>query len=72
MWTGERFYRPDFLWPDQRLIAEVDGDVHAEQREADSRRRAALAAIGFHVQPFTRRQIVRRPHEIPAALRPFL
>lgn len=72
VWTGERFYRPDFLWPDQRLIAEVDGDVHAEQREADSRRRAALAAIGFHVQPFTRRQIVRRPHEIPAALRPFL
>ena len=72
VWTGERFYRPDFLWRKQMLVAEVDGDVHLGQREADSRRRAELASIGLHVQPFTRLQLIRRPYEIPAALRPFL
>lgn len=72
IWTGERFYRPDFIWPEQRVIVEIDGPIHRAQGEADSRRQANLAALGFQVQRFTRLQLIRRPDEPANALRPFL
>lgn len=72
VWTGERFYRPDFLWAEQKLIAEVDGGVHADQQHADRLREAELAAIGHHVQRFDRLQLIRHQDRIVAALRPFL
>ena len=27
IWVGRRYYRPDFLWEDAKVILEVDGDV---------------------------------------------
>lgn len=72
IWTGERFYRPDFVWFEHKLIAEIDGPVHVEQNDADRLREADLAAIGFHVQRFGRLQIIRHQPRILAALRPFL
>ena len=45
VWTGERFYRPDFRWPDQGVIAEVDGDVHDGQGGGDGRRTAHRQAL---------------------------
>lgn len=73
VWTGERFYKPDFLWPQQKVIVEIDGwEVHRSQREADSRREADLSAMGFHVQRFMKLQLIRHPDEPVRALRPFL
>jgi len=72
VWTGQRFYRPDFLWREQKLIAEIDGGVHADQQHADRLREAELAAIGHHIQRFDRLQLIRHPDRIVAALRPFL
>ncbi len=71
-WTGERFYRPDFVWPEQRLIVEIDGPVHEGQRLADDQRAAELAALGFIVQRYQRLQLIRHPQQIVAAIRPFL
>jgi very-short-patch-repair endonuclease len=72
VWTGERFYRPDFLWRDRMLVVEIDGDVHEGQRQADDRRAARLAALGYTILRFNRLQLIRHQHEVAAALRPFL
>lgn len=72
LWTGERFYRPDFLWRTQKLIVEIDGAVHEGQRQADDRRAAHLAALGYTILRFNRLQLIRHQQEIVAALRPFL
>ena len=72
VWTGERFYRPDFMWPEQMVVVEIDGDVHEGQRHADERRAAQLAALGYTLLRFNRLQLIRHQDEIVAALRPFL
>lgn len=73
VWTGERYYKPDFLWPERKVIVEILGwMVHRGQRSADGRRTADLMALGFHVIEFLDIQLTRRPHEIPLALTPFL
>ena len=72
LWTGERVYRPDFLWRPQRLVVEIDGDVHEGRRNADDGRAAELAALGFTVQRYQRLQLIRHPQQIVDALRPFL
>jgi very-short-patch-repair endonuclease len=72
IWTGVRFYRADFIWPERKLIAEIDGPIHLEQNGADRHREADLAALGYTVQRFSRLQLVRHPHQPVNALRPFL
>lgn len=73
VWTGSRHYKPDFLWPDHGVIVEIDGwGVHKAQREADTRRFAHLAALGYHGQRFTRLMLIRHTREVVAALHPFL
>lgn len=57
-------YEVDFLWPDQRLVVEVDGFAfHADRKafESDRRRDGWLAARGYHVIRVTWRQIVEQP-----------
>jgi very-short-patch-repair endonuclease len=53
-------YRPDFLWPRERLIVETDGRAShgtAYAFEADRRRDADLAAAGYQTLRFTYRQV---------------
>ena len=53
----------DFLWPDQRLIVEVDGFAFHATRSAFERDRArdrAHQAAGYVVLRITWRQLVRR------------
>lgn len=73
VWTGERHYFPDFLWPERKLIVEIMGwHVHRDRQEADTRRKANLSAMGFVVVEFMKLQMIRRPDEVARALRPFL
>ena len=68
-------YEVDFLWGFAKLIAETDGyDGHSgrESFEYDRRRDAQLAAAGYEVVRFTWRQVLYRPDEVIAALRPRL
>jgi very-short-patch-repair endonuclease len=39
----------DFCCPDRRLIVELDGPVHATQRDRDGERDALLRTAGYHV-----------------------
>lgn len=58
--TGTRLAERDFVWPDLRLIAEVDGyDAHTTHRafEADRRTDAELVLEGWIVLRFTWRQV---------------
>lgn len=48
-------YRPDFLWPERRLIVEVDGRSHHARRAAfrhDRRRDRRLALAGYETRRY--------------------
>jgi very-short-patch-repair endonuclease len=61
----------DFLWPEHRLIAELDGyrsHGHRSAFEADRARDVELRLLGYAVVRFTWRQIAARPGEVTTAL----
>jgi very-short-patch-repair endonuclease len=60
-------YVVDFLWPDRRLIVELDGyRAHGGRSafEADRARDAELKLLGYGVVRFTWRQLGSRPSEV--------
>jgi len=64
-------YRPDFLWPEQRVVVETDGrDVHGHPRafKRDRSRDADLAARGYVVVRVTWRQLEDEPLLVVARL----
>lgn len=64
-------YEVDFLWPEQRLVVEIDGfRFHSTRRafEHDHRRDAALRAAGFIVLRFTYDQLRREPLAVVATV----
>ena len=61
----------DFLWREQRLIAEVDGrSVHATQRsfQSDRRRDQRLMLLGWRVVRFTWQQVTFEPAYVAKTL----
>ena len=67
--------RPDFCWPAQRLIVELDGrEDHLTRHafEADRARDVQLTAAGWRVVRFTHRQITRDGRTVGARLRQLL
>jgi very-short-patch-repair endonuclease len=59
------------VWPEHKLVVEVDGYAfHAGRRafERDRRRDAALAALGYTVVRVTWRQLVDAPHAVVARI----
>jgi very-short-patch-repair endonuclease len=61
----------DFLWPEQRLILEVDGYAYHGDRaafERDRRKGMALVAGGYRVIRVTWRQIVEEPFLVVATV----
>jgi very-short-patch-repair endonuclease len=65
----------DFLWPDHRLVVEVDAlSTHTSPRdfERDRRKDAELTLRGFTVVRITRRQIDEGPEAVIAQLAAFL
>ena len=68
-------HRPDMLWPDRRLIVEIDGKrAHSTpaQLAADGRRQERLELLGYRVIRFAAARIVREPERVAAELRPLL
>jgi very-short-patch-repair endonuclease/predicted transcriptional regulator of viral defense system len=64
-------YEADFLWPDARVIVEVDGYAFHSSRtafERDRRRDADLSARGFTVIRVTWRQVVEEPEAVVARI----
>ncbi len=71
--TNRRFGRweLDFLWPEVKLVVEVDGyEFHGRraQFERDRRKQTALVAAGYVVLRFTWRQLTEEPLAVVAAL----
>lgn len=65
--TGVEGFEVDFLWPDHRLVVEVDGRAfHSSPRdfERDRRRDARLIAAGLSVMRVTWKQIVSEPEAL--------
>jgi putative AbiEi antitoxin of type IV toxin-antitoxin system/uncharacterized protein DUF559 len=68
-------YQADFLWRQQRLIAETDGrDVHTTRKafEHDRLRDQHLTLAGYTVVRFTWRQVQREPRRVAGVLRSLL
>jgi very-short-patch-repair endonuclease len=70
--VGDRFIRPDFMWPDRRLIVEADGrGAHGTGQafESDRERDRLLVAAGWRVMRVTWRQLRDTPQEVVRDLR---
>jgi len=64
----------DFCCTKAKLCIEVDGGIHAEQRERDEERTAWLESMGYRVLRFANEEVLSTPHlvtrRIKEALRP--
>lgn len=59
----------DLLWPEQRLVVEVDGHAaHGHAFERDRRKQMALVAAGYRVIRVTWRQLRHEPLAVIAAV----
>jgi very-short-patch-repair endonuclease len=70
-----RLLRPDCMWPEQRLLAELDGhEAHGTEAafESDRRRDRILLVEGWHSTRITWRQLRDEREEIAADLRGLL
>jgi very-short-patch-repair endonuclease len=70
-----RLLRPDCMWPDQRLLVELDGRaVHGTQRafESDRQRDRVLLTQGWRSTRVTWRQLHDEPVALAADLRELL
>lgn len=68
-------YTVDFLWSEQRVVAEADSFEHHSGRRsfaADRRRDAELTILGYDVVRFTWRQVVDEPRYVTDTLRRLL
>jgi very-short-patch-repair endonuclease len=69
LWIRGRFFEPDCLWREQRLMLELDGrEVHAtdEAFEEDRERDRILLAEGWRTARVTWRQLRDQPDEVVA------
>jgi very-short-patch-repair endonuclease len=64
-------FTPDFRWPNERLIVELDGfETHGTRQafERDRARDRQLIAEGWRVARITQRQLDNSPEELAAEL----
>ena len=72
LWIRGRFFEPDCLWRERRLMVELDGrEVHATDAafEDDRERDRILLAEGWRTARVTWRQLRDQPDEVIADLR---
>lgn len=58
-------YIADFICLEKKLIIEVDGEIHAQQKEKDEQRTATLNELGFEVIRITNDEV---RNELPSVL----
>jgi 5-methyltetrahydrofolate--homocysteine methyltransferase len=61
-------YVADSLCYEQRLIIEVDGEIHDSQWEADRLRESNLEALGYRILRFTNAQILTQLEDVLVAI----
>jgi very-short-patch-repair endonuclease len=64
-------YEVDAVWPDRRLVVEVDGYAyhgHRAQFERDRRKDLALIAAGYRVIRVSWRQLTQEPLAVVAVI----
>ena len=64
-------YEVDAVWPDRRLVVEVDGYAyhgHRAQFERDRRKDLALTAAGYRVIRVSWRQLTQEPFALIAVI----
>jgi very-short-patch-repair endonuclease len=64
--------RPDFVWPDARLVVEVDSwSAHSTPHafQADRTQSNAVQFAGWTILRFTHRDVTRRPQLVAAQVR---
>ena len=61
-------YFADFACVQRKLVIELDGEHHALQREADSRRTDFLEQAGWRVIRFSAREAVQNPEGVWAEI----
>jgi very-short-patch-repair endonuclease len=50
-------YIVDFYCDEDRLVIELDGGIHDQQKEQDEQRDSQLAAYGFHILRFQNQEV---------------
>jgi very-short-patch-repair endonuclease len=58
--------RPDFWWPDQRFIIEIDGDQYHRFPDEDARIQAIWEAAGNTVKRIDSQDVYYRPERLIA------
>lgn len=72
---GDAVIEVDFLWPQQRVVAETDGQQFHDDPvafERDRKRDRELQSNGYRVVRFTHRQIEKEPDAVVSAIRRLL
>jgi very-short-patch-repair endonuclease len=59
----------DFCCVEHRLVVEIDGAIHAEQRDYDEERTEALQSLGYHVLRCTNDDVEQRIEDVLRMIR---
>jgi very-short-patch-repair endonuclease len=68
-------YRPDFLWPREWLVVEIDGRSYHARRRAfrhDRRRDRRLALLGYETRRYDALEVIEEPDRVVTEVRAFL
>jgi hypothetical protein len=71
VWAGDELTEVDFIWPDARLVVEVDGSRYHStrwRRRRDAAKTAKLRAAGYTVHRVTDVQIAGAPGAVAALI----
>ncbi|MBR9921975.1 MAG: endonuclease domain-containing protein [Bacteroidetes bacterium] len=66
------YYIADFHCHAKKLIIEIDGDIHDQQKDYDQMREEGLKGMGFNVLRFTNEQILFHWNEVEKELLNFI
>ncbi|OJJ20326.1 hypothetical protein BKI52_17840 [marine bacterium AO1-C] len=62
----------DFVCLSKKLVIEIDGKIHLQQKEYDRLRTARLNELGYQVIRFTNEEVLAKPDRIKAKIKEYL
>ena len=66
--VSQNYFFPDFLCKTPRLIIEIDGKIHDNQKEYDAEREKILTDMGYKVIRFTNEEVLNNWSECARVL----